>query len=239
MNERNPKTTIALPKLILGLSMIFIGAIYSLDRLGYVDATTIFDYWPVILIAIGLGKIIQPGCSSSRFSGIVLISIGGLIMADRMDWMRVDAEDFFPLVLVLIGLRIAWHALMPRQEMVAGDSMSTVSATALLGGATRTNNSADFRGGDLIAVMGGSTIDLRGARIVNGPAVIDAFAFWGGIEIKVPEGWSVSLKGIPLLGGFEDNTGKNAASGLGVDPGPRQELIVKGFAVMGGVEVKN
>ncbi|MCP4562556.1 MAG: cell wall-active antibiotics response protein, partial [Bosea sp.] len=110
---------------------------------------------------------------------------------------------------------------------------------AILGGATRTSNSADFRGGDMVAFMGGCDINLRQARIAQSPAVIDAFAFWGGVEIKVPEQWSVSVRGVPLLGGYEDNTRPPLAEDELAADEPRQELIIKGFAIMGGVEIKN
>jgi hypothetical protein len=74
-------------------------------------------------------------------------------------------------------------------------------------------------------------VDLRDARIESGEAVIDTFAFWGGIEIIVPEDWQVACKGLPLMGGFEDKT-RGA-------PDAKQRLIVKGLAIMGGVEIKN
>ena len=32
------------------------------------------------------------------------------------------------------------------------------------------------------------------------------FAFWGGIEIKVPEDWTVVTRVMPLMGGVEDKT---------------------------------
>ena len=80
--------------------------------------------------------------------------------------------------------------------------------------------------------MGGCEVDLRQASIMNGPAVIDAFALWGGVEIKVPKDWSVTVKGIPVIGAYEDSTEPPA-----VDTG--QHLVVKGFAIMGGIEVTN
>ena len=69
------------------------------------------------------------------------------------------------------------------------DANSTISGVAVLGGGHRGNNSRSFRGGELTAVMGGCEIDLRQAAI-EGEAVIDVFALWGGIEIRVPEDWT-------------------------------------------------
>lgn len=249
--SKDAPSSIVLPKLILGLSLIAVGLIYSLDRLGYVDARNLLDYWPVILVAVGVAKIVQPG--RGRFAGLILTIVGLVILGENLRLMDFEAEDLFPLIFVLIGLRIAWHALRPgRRPATGGDAASTLNATSVLGGATRGNNSQDFRGGNLVAIMGGHVVDLRGARIANGPAVIDIFAFWGGVELKVPESWQVVMEGQPLLGAFEDNTHRTgtaspthaaAATGL-VDLGkggdePPQVLIVKGLAIMGGVDVKN
>lgn len=229
------RSGIAIPKLIFGVSLIAIGIAYTLDHLGYVDATELVRFWPALLMFAGIGKLIDPGSSSSRFSGALLTGVGALFLADNLDLLRFDFEDLFPVVLVLIGLRLVWIGLWPRRPLADAESVSTVDGMVLLGGARRCNNSADFRGGDLMAVMGGFDIDLSRARIASSPAVIDVFAFWGGIDIRVPEDWSVTVRGIPLLGGFEDKTLRAPADGAA----PRQELIVKGLAIMGGIDIKN
>ena len=65
-------------------------------------------------------------------------------------------------------------------------------------------------------------------------AVIDVFAFWGGMEIKVPEDWTVIIRAIPLMGGVDDKTHM-------VQPPPAVEkrLVISGIVMMGGVVVKN
>ena len=58
------------------------------------------------------------------------------------------------------------------------------------------------------------------------------FAFWGGIEIRVPEDWEVQVKGTAILGGYGDETRTIEGDG-------RKVLVVTGTAIMGGVEIKN
>jgi len=112
------------------------------------------------------------------------------------------------------------------------DSNSTLNAFALLGGFKRSNDAQDFRGGEATAILGGCEIDLRRASIKEGEAVLHLVAIMGGVELRVPEDWSVVMQGVPILGGFEDKT-------RSIGPESTKRLIVRGYAVMGGVEVKN
>ena len=223
------------PRLILGLSLIAIGVIYSLDRLGYFEAGNLLRWWPIVLVAAGLGKLFSPGSSSSRWTGLLLTGIGAWLLLERVDLLYVSFWDWWPLLLIGFGARFVMQGMRgaPRSPVDAGHS---INGLAMLGGGTRSSSSAAFQGGDLVAFMGGFDIDLRQARIESSPAVIDAFAFWGGIDLRVPDDWRVTVSGIPLLGGFEDSTDPVNEEDL---DGPPQELIVKGYAIMGGVTVKN
>jgi class 3 adenylate cyclase len=82
-----------------------------------------------------------------------------------------------------------------------------------------------------VAVMGGCDIDLRRAEIEGPEAEITAFAFWGGIKVVVPEGIDVELRGFSFMGGRSLRV-----RDVPIIPGsPR--IVVRGFAVMGGVDV--
>jgi len=84
-----------------------------------------------------------------------------------------------------------------------------------------------------IAVMGGVDMDLRHAEIDGPEIVITAVAFWGGIQITVPEGFDVELEGFSFMGG-RDLKLRNVAR---VPGSPR--IRVRGFAIMGGIDVKS
>ena len=80
------------------------------------------------------------------------------------------------------------------------------------------------------AVMGGVVLDLREATFTSDVTDIQAYAFWGGVEIIVPPNVQVDCDGFGLMGRF-------AGPPLGArSAGPL--VRVRGMAVMGGVEVK-
>ena len=51
------------------------------------------------------------------------------------------------------------------------------------------------------------------------------------VTIKIPPDWSVVLQGTPILGGFEEKTI--------VPPNQNKRLYVTGYAIMGGLEIRN
>ena len=85
----------------------------------------------------------------------------------------------------------------------------------------------------MTAILGGFKIDLRGAAIAGDSATIEIFTIWGGVDLRVPEDWSVAVHGTPILGMFTNSTRAPAGQT------PAKTLVVRGTAIMGGVEVKN
>ena len=79
----------------------------------------------------------------------------------------------------------------------------------------------------MVAFMGGFDIDLRDADIEGNEATITVNALMGGGVIRVPD-WAVSMRVAAFMGGHS----LKAREG----PQPMKTLVVKGMAIMGGVE---
>jgi predicted membrane protein len=227
------------PQLVLGLFIIVIGILFTLDNLDVLEAKEYFRLWPAAIIAVGLTKLIQSESTPGRAAGIVFSLVGILWLLSNLRLIRFSIWDYWPLILVAIGASMVWQAFARNPNItlagkpeLADDPDSTINAIAVLGGVVRRCNCKDFKGGELTAIMGGCEIDLREADIQVEEAVIHTFAWWGGIEIKVPQDWTVVSRGFPLMGGFADTT--HPPQG-----GPQKRLVIKGFAIMGGVETKN
>jgi predicted membrane protein len=220
------------PHLMFGLLIILIGIVFTLDNLNIADSRQYIRYWPAGLIAIGAAKLWQVKHGYGSALGGVLFVIAGIwLLLDTLEIIVVSFVDFWPILLIVVGSVIVWQGIRGRQHRAAGPSDDTINAIAVLAGVNRGSNSAQFRGGELTAFMGGCEIDLRQAAI-NGEATIDLFAMWGGIEIQVPENWVVIGRVTPVMGGFDDTT--RPPQGVS-----NHKLIIRGVVLMGGVEVKN
>lgn len=248
--------------LFSGMIFVIIGVVFLLGNMGVLEVDRILRFWPVILIALGAFRLIESGDDFGESSGIFWIIIGGFLLLGTMGILRVAFRELWPIVLIGFGALMLWRASLskrsgeswsfrpttddpkpssstkaPATDEPADDgnasSSSHFTASAFLGGFERRINSHDFRGGDASVFMGGGKIDLRGASITPPhEAIIKVSAIFGGIEIRIPDDWTVVSEIELTLGHFEDKKAEQ----------PKVEtkrLIIRGSVIMGGIEVRN
>ena len=223
-HDRTPPRGLT-PRLVLGVTVMAAGVFLALDNLGLVDSGLFFRYWPLAFVALGILKLTTS--SPQHSGGVFWIVVGVALLAFTTGHMNF--QRLWALLLVFIGGSIAWRALRPRPPR--SQASSVVDLMAMLGGSKAVNSSGDFRGGQALAVMGGCEVDLRKATIGEEEAVLDVFAFWGGVVIQVPEEWEVENRVNAFLGAVENKTRPA--------PGGTQRLVLTGTVLMGGAEVKN
>ena len=231
-------TNRASSQVVLGLIVVGMGVLFLLDNLDILNFRHAIGFWPLAFIVAGCVALFGNGTRSGRsgnYMGGVLIAIGLLMIVSRMGYFYISWGTLWPLVMIALGGLVLYRSLGPgrvaREGVGAGTSPdNVVDIVAVLGGFERRVSTQDFRGGEITAVMGGCALDLRDASIVK-EAVINIFTVWGGINIKVPPDWTVVLNGTPVMGGFAEKTAR--------PPDASKRLVITGYAIMGGVEVRN
>jgi hypothetical protein len=215
-------------RLVWGLAILTAGVIGWLDHTGALNARDYLEWWPLVLIALGLAHLPQ----RQWVTTLVFVAIGVLFLPPLPflpHFRLAKILGLWPLLISVGGVNLIRQALSPAARSAsANNSFHTV---AVMGGVGRGVSSSDFAGGDAVAVMGGCEINLSGAKITK-EAIIDVLAFWGGIEIRVPRGWHIENQVVPILGGIVDKTDRDVPAGA-------PTLIIRGSAIMGGVEVKH
>jgi hypothetical protein len=222
-------------QVILGVLVIGMGLLFLLDNLAIWDFHRAIQFWPMAFILVGVIKLFDTSSSDGYFLGAVLILVGVLMMLSRLGYFYFSWQAIWPLLLIALGGSVLYKAVTGRRligSALKGGAASDdlVDVTAILGGFERRITSPNFKGGEVTAIMGGCSLDMRGSQIET-EAVVNVFVVWGGITIKCPPDWTVVLHGTPIMGGFTEKTAP--------PPDNSKRLIVRGYAIMGGVEVRN
>ncbi len=226
----------SITRLIIGVAVIAIGILFTLDNVGVLRASLVLKFWPVVLLAIGAPYLTRASISE-KFNGILLITLGVLILLRNLDVLTFSLWRLWPVILVVFGIRLVLNALQERHGIPGSAFVTDVlDEWAAFGGVERKVQSPAFQGGSVSAFCGGFEIDLRNSQIVSSPVTINVFALCGGGDIRIPEDWDVSVNVLPILGGSDDQT---VHPPIDTSTGPRSKLIVTGLAIMGGVSVKN
>lgn len=277
-------------RLFLGLTVIALGVLFTLDNLGLANAHEVFRWWPVMPLAYGLALLTGLLGRRTWLSGSVFTVIGGWMLLHNFGIVDRGVWDLWPILLVIWGIAIVsgggrlrgargWYGLgytrrggwrtssswtePENPSIVIGsrvgggpggdsggsttggpeggaearrpgfeDGSSTFSSFAFMGSVARKVVSQEFKGGDVVAMMGGGDIDLRSARIEGDTARLEVTLIMGGLNLFVPEDWSVEFSGLPIMGSVEDRTRRP------VGP-PRGRLLISGVVMMSSVILRN
>ena len=167
-------------------------------------------------------------------AGSVFSIIGLVLLGNEFEMFHFRLWHLWPVLLIVMGSSLVMRSLRGPVTASADsdDRHCEVHTFAMMAGNHVKNESKDFRGGDVSAVMGGIELDLRHARTTSPQVVIDVFAMWGGIDIFVPLDWRVVSEITPIMAGFEDQSKPYEGAA-------QTTLILRGVAIMGGIEVKS
>ncbi|EJO5347447.1 hypothetical protein NRP93_001526 [Clostridium botulinum] len=220
----------------LGIIFLIIGLGIGLEALNLWDfGNIISNYWPIILIVVGVKKLLEK--SVSYVNGIVLVLLGVMFQLRNLNILYNLSKFFWAGIFVLIGFYLLTYKESFKHKdknFFSGENGQDFIKTGVLFSGTRTKNySKAFKGGSITALFGGIDIDLLDAELSSDGAYIDVFVAFGGVDIIVPENWNVVMTGIPILGGWSNKT----RSRNGNNGGPI--LKINCISAFGGVEVKN
>ncbi len=195
--------------------IILIGVIFLSEKI--FSELSLHDYfWPVFIIGLGLYLIF--GRHKHRFNS----NTWNCKDPAGKGWDKKVEEP--------------GSAYAEQARFSAGPNAGTddyIDAVCVFGAVRKNIVSKQFRGGDIVAFMGGADINLSQADI-QGEVILDVTAVFGGVKIVLPPNWKVVSEMSAVFGGIEDkrqvvedNTGSNKL------------LILRGTSVFGGIEIKN
>ncbi len=218
----------SLARTIIGLLIVAVGASFLLTNLNILPFDVgIAQWWPLFIVAGGV--VILLSDVRNYLWALLVIGLGVLFQLKQFGIVDVNPwQLFWPAIIIVLGVSVMTSRGSSRGKIAASDREDVM---AILSGSEVRVESKDFKGSRVTSICGGAMIDLRKA-VIKKEATIDVFAFWGGIEIIVPEHVMVKNNTSVIMGGVEQQAGGDAVK----EGGPI--LYVTGDVVMSGVEIK-
>lgn len=214
-------------KLVAGAFLLLLGLLLTADNFDLIDADLYLRWWSLVLVVLGAMKLADP---AARGLGAILMLVGVWLLAYNLRLVDVTIFDLWPLGLIAIGI-----GMLARGFRGEGSGASVPGEAASGGWAVLTTRrirpAGPLSASRVGALLGTCELDLTAASVDQPPAAVEAIAFWGEVQIVVPEGWTVTGEVLPIMAGFEMKTGPANDS--------KNRVVVRGFAMMAGITVRH
>lgn len=240
--------------MFFGIIGILAGILLLAMNTGWIarDWPRIIFSWPSIIILFGLLGVFK---GRTLLWPLYQILLGLFFLLPRIatnfperwnGFPQNFTADYWPVLIILAGIfLILQKFIYPAKqhftsfdktkiyEKYANQSVmgSGFSKNSIFGGGEHIILDPEFSGGELNAIFGGLTLDLRRTSIPVGDTKLEINAVFGGINLYIPGDWYVETHIDNVFGGFEDKR-------FIQDPIDKsRRLIITGACVFGGGEI--
>jgi hypothetical protein len=238
------------PNLVIGVTIMAVGVALLLDTLGIRDIGSVLKYWPALIVLFGMSIVAQafrpvdPAAPKRAQSGVSCFFLFLLAVA-----MFSTFGCPFGTETRAAGRRATATSVMGNSETRVTADTRSGRVAALMGKSSLDLRQVNLKPGDVMTV--------------------DVFVTMGRATIRIPDEWVVDASALPVMGSvdearfppasFEQNTTPPAGpDGAAVDDskgdqaktsepaiarppatGPPPRLRLRGFVMMGKVEVRS
>jgi len=218
------------PNTIVGIFIIIIGSLFLLKNFGVLPQEFFWKIfgWQAIIILIGIIFYFN----SNKSIGVTLIVLGIL------SWI----PDIWPVLIIALGVFVIiknktnyFSNAKAENSSDIYDPNQMINDVSIFGGAKKSYQIDNFKGGNITAIFGGSEIDLSDCTLADGSNKLNIFFLFGGSNIKVPSSWKVLIEVTPILGAFTDRRIIQQSQVFDNS----KTLIISGVTIFGGGELKN
>lgn len=238
-------------KWFMGLFLIALGVLMVLRNQGVIDARPSQLLLPMLALGMGIGLLIDR--KRHYVIGILLVAGGLYFLLPRLMpypfWLPVwpAGLTFWPIVCIVLGLIMLTHLIRPRgyscktscrskdfDQPATGSNDGFIEVDNSFGAVRHIVLDPVFKGARIRTRCSGTVLDLKRTTLAEGETYIDVDMALSGLELHVPENWTVVVEQLSVsLGGVDEKRYYSAAADSS------RKLVLRGSLTLSGIEIDN
>jgi len=109
-------------KYLWGGLLLIIGTVLLLDNLDVIYIGELWNHWPFIIVAIGVGRFLEAKDTKGRGDGLWWMFIGLWLYASVFHVFGLRFSTSWPLLLVGVGASMIWKSVTKGRSLEKGES---------------------------------------------------------------------------------------------------------------------
>ncbi len=222
-----------------GLIFIAVGVLILLHNLGAIDRSLYRALlsWQMLLIVAGVWSMF----SRHLVGGVLLAGVGAFFMIPMLAPVGSGwTATYWPFIFILLGIIVILNLFRPHRRRDASRQTSLCQSE----GFVDVDNSFGmvrhivldpvFEGARIRTKFSGTILDLKHTSLAEGETCIDVDMTMSGLEIHVPEGWTVMTNQVVMtMAGVDDKRY------YAVAPDTSRKIVIRGNMTLSGIEIKS
>jgi len=105
----------------VGLFLLAAGIFLMLDRFDIFYAGPVWHFWPIIIIAIGLGRLLDAEFAWEYRKAFSFLFIGVWLLISELHLFGLSYYNSWPILIIGIGINMLWKSAYPSHFKFAKD----------------------------------------------------------------------------------------------------------------------
>lgn len=235
-------------RITFGIIFLLIGVVILLDNILVIDIPSLWNFWPSLVILLGLKSLLERLDKPVWPLFIVMIGVFlQLITLEIVDGSIIGTL-FWPIIFIGLGTYIlsskpARRTTSSASRSVSQDtsskedvtlketSASTFEITRIFSSEKKMISSQQFSKGDLTIFAGEVTLDFSQAKLADKVVYVDQTVIFGTLTLRVPEHIAVTTSVTGLFGDIDDHRDKSLIST------DSPTLSLRGAVIFGSIDI--
>jgi predicted tellurium resistance membrane protein TerC len=102
----------------IGIFLLIVGVALLLENFNFLNVGPVWRFWPVIIIVIGLGRLLDAQVAGEYQKAFWMLFIGGWLLISELHVFGLHYGNSWPILLIGVGIGMLWKSFSPEQTRI-------------------------------------------------------------------------------------------------------------------------